>query len=105
GIYNVYEMISSGIGSLYGKTASGVGNVYDSTAAGIGKLTKLNPFRSSRINAIETRMEKIETWIEEIKDKGFIIAGPTAEAPAKKLSEGQEALLKNILLDNLDLMR
>ena len=106
----LYDPLAKGLAPVcdltakaYDRTADGIYRIYEKTAAGLGRLIKALPFGSSRISAVEERLHKIEEWIAEIKEQGIIMPGTDSHGRLKKLTEEKEALLKNILLDNLEL--
>ncbi len=90
-------------GRAYDWTADGINGIYEKGAEGFGKLLKALPFGRSRLSEVEERLQKIEEWMAQVKEQGLIMPAAGAKGVSKKLTEEKEALLKNILLDNLEL--
>jgi hypothetical protein len=85
------------------KTADNIGRTYEKAASGLGRLVKAIPYPGRRMREIEERLRKIEEWMANIEQHGLVMPPRELGKMKKKLSEEKEALLKNILLDNLEL--
>ncbi len=98
---------AEGITTACKKTADGFEWAYKKTAGGLGWLVDAIPMPApgKRVRDIEDRLHKIEDWMAYIDEKGFVMpAGQPSGAKPKKLTEEKEALLKTILLENMELM-
>jgi hypothetical protein len=89
--------------NAYKKTTDGISWIYDRASSGLGQMVKAIPLPGKRMRNIEERLLKIEEWMAYIEKHGLVMAGVDAKGRTKKLSEEKEALLKTILLDNIEL--
>jgi len=87
----------------YRKTADGVGRAYGKTASGASRLAKAIPIPGRRMRNLEEKFQQIEERLLRIEEHGVVMPGLDAEGKRKKLSEDKKMLLKNILLENIDL--
>jgi len=89
--------------TAYQKTAGGLGWTYEKATSGIGSLLKAIPLPGKKMRDVEERLRKIEEWMANIDEHGLVMSPSMTKGVKKKLSEEKEALLKNILIDNMDL--
>ena len=89
--------------SAYKKTADSISLTYDKAANGLDRLVKAIPLPWKRMSNIEERLLKIEEWMAHIEKHGLVMPGMDVTGLKKKLSEEKEMLLKNILLENIEL--
>ncbi len=103
GIGRVYDVTASGAGRVYGATAGGAVRAYDATAGGADRLVKAIPMPGRKMRNVEARLQAIEDRLAQIEEHGLVMPGKDVRGEKKALSEDKEMLLKNILLDNLEL--
>ena len=104
---NACKKTAESITSAYNKTGDGIGWAYKKTGSGLSWLADAvpMPFGGKRMRAVEERLQKIEEWMAHIEEKGLMMpAASRSGGQPKKLSDDKEALLKTILLENMDLM-
>jgi hypothetical protein len=106
----IYDPIAKAVEPVYDmaanackKTADGIGWTCDQAASGLSRLVKAIPYPGKRLRQIEERLQEIEEWMANIEKHGLVMTSRELGGMKKKLTEEKEALLKNILIENLEL--